>query len=390
MQGIEQQVIELRGLTLITQITPKLYNTDQLHQSVVDNILADYTDEEIKRDTAVLSLFGLLEPDINLRAIYTNIFTENVLGFYDHETDEMVIVQNHEFSGTEHMTYAHEFTHVLQDQHFNLEDGMLLDDQSCEENNDRCAAILALVEGDATLTEMYWYFEHANTRQLKEIMASLIDYSSPAINAAPLFLQEDLSFPYKYGLEFVQHLYELGGWAEVNDAYKNPPTSSEQILHPDRYPNHQPVDVSLPDVSAILGHGWDLIDEGTMGEWYTFLVLAYSSNLNARIPKAQAEQAAEGWGGDTYEVYHNPKTGQYVMLIKNVWDSQYEADEYAQTFHSYASKRFGPPMIQKETFSSWTTLEGYIYFHHNGINSTWIFSPDMETSDTIWSTLQNQ
>src|SRR5688572_28609093 len=84
----------------------------------------------------------------------------------------------------------------------------------------------------------------------------------------PRFLREVLLFPYTEGLEFVRALYNRGGFSEVDRAYRDPPASTEQILHPSRYldTRDDPVAVALPDVARTLGTGWDELAGGGVGE----------------------------------------------------------------------------------------------------------------------------
>jgi hypothetical protein len=81
-------------------------------------------------------------------------------------------------------------------------------------------------------------------------------------------------FPYMSGMEFAQSLFDRGGWDAIDAAYANPPVSTEQILHPDRYPADQPVTVELPDLQSVLGDGWTELYTNVLGEWYTYLILS--------------------------------------------------------------------------------------------------------------------
>ena len=305
MEFIEDQVESLRGLSLSNEVTRKTLPQAELRQRVMDDFFADYTMEDSQKDALILDLFGFLEKDFDLYNLYLDLYSEQIAGFYDDETREMVVVQGEAFTGSEKMTYAHEFTHALQDEAFDLKNGLKLDEEYCLQDSEYCAAVQALVEGDATLTETLWFLEHSSNQDKRDILELYDNYQSPIFDSAPAFLQEDFLFAYSQGLEFVQSLYDEGGFSAVDAAYLNPPLSTEQILHPDRYPDDIPTRLDLPDFSENLGEGWEEIDRNSLGEWYTYLLLAKAYDPSFRINEDQAKISAEGWGGDQYLVYRN-------------------------------------------------------------------------------------
>jgi hypothetical protein len=188
----------------------------------------------------------------------------------------------------------------------------------------------------------------------------------------------DLLFPYEYGYLFVQHLYNIGGWGTVDRAYRDLPSSTEQILHPERYPDDQPVPVELPDFSDILGTGWEELDRGVMGEWSTYLILSKGLDEEARLDETSAAMAAEGWGGDEYVVYYNADAEGTVMVLHTTWDTSEDADEFYAAFSDYLVGRFG---ITGD--NTWLGEDGYHTFFNQGKTTTWILAPDAQTLAAI-------
>jgi len=157
-------------------------------------------------------------------------------------------------------------------------------------------------------------------------------------------MREDFLFAYQQGLTFVQALYDQGGFAAVNKAYTSAqPVSTEQILHPTRYPADTPTPVELPDLSAALGSSWEETDRNVMGEWYTWLILARGDDAETRLVDAKASAAAEGWGGDTYVVLENSATDESALLVRYTWDGSSDAAEAQLAFESYLGLRLGSP-----------------------------------------------
>lgn len=389
MALIEEQIKELRQLLPEGDVLRILYSPEQLRQRVIDDFFGDYTPEEAAVDATVLALFGLLEPDTDLLDLYIELYSEGIAGFYDDETGEMVVVQGAGFGGPEHLTYAHEYVHVLQDQTYDFDDGLGYNDENCEADSEFCAALQALIEGDATFTQFSWYFEYASEEQINEVQEFYEDNESAAFDASPAYLQQDLIFPYSYGQEFIAYLYDQNGWISVDNAYNSPPVSTEQILHPERYPDDVPIQVTLPDLSAVLGAEWELIDEDTLGEWYTFLMLAHGSDPATRLNEDQAQNASEGWGGDAYLVYQNSQTQGLVLVHQNVWDTALDGDEFVTAFKEYGLARYGSPASQQFDQITWITPDGYHVLYFGSGQTTWIFAPDAETAAAIWDALQN-
>jgi hypothetical protein len=387
MELIQRQVIQDRGLEASGVFTRVLFTKDQLRQRVLDDFLEDYSVEEAGEDAIVLEAFGLLNAEFDMYNFYRDLLSEQIAGFYDNETKEMVVVQDTKFGGSERLTYAHEYTHALQDQNFDIRNGLNYNDDACENDSERCAAIQALLEGDASLSEFNWFGNHATTQDRTDIFSFFDDYESPVLDTAPKFIAKDFLFPYENGLEFVQYLYDQGGWSAIDQAYADLPVSTEQIMHPERYPDDKPIPVSLPDLSAILDEGWTELDQGEMGEWYTYLILADGLDKDALINEVEASAAAEGWGGDSYIVYYNPDDDATVMVFRTLWESSNQASEFANTFKAYATDRFGKPEKDTQDFTSWNTFSEVHTMHLDGITTTWILTPTPDLASAIWDAI---
>jgi hypothetical protein len=249
-------------------------------------------------------------------------------------------------------------------------------------------AVQALVEGDATLGELRWFTENASMQDMNDIVDFYNTFESPVYYSAPEFIQEDFSFPYNYGYAFVQYLFDNGGWGTVDRAYGNPPVSTEQILHPERYPDDVPIPVELPDFRSQLGDGWDEIDRNVMGEWYFYLILALGLDENARLDTDRAAAAAAGWGGDSYVVYYNSEQDAIVMVLHSQWDAAPEADEFADAFTEYADHRFGAPISENSDETTWQGDDGFHIFYHQGDTITWILAPDAATAEALSEAIQ--
>lgn len=384
MATIEDQVKKLRGLELSGDVTRHTVSTENLRKRVLEDFFTDYTLEDSQKDAMIFNLFGFLDGDFDLYNLYIDLYSEQIAGFYDDISREMVVVQGEEFSGSEKMTYAHEFTHALQDDTFDLENGLNLNDDRCLNDSEYCAAAQALVEGDATLTESLWLMEYSSTQDKKDIFSLYNNYQSPIYDSAPKFLQEDFLFPYNQGLEFAQSLYDQGGFDAINQAYNHPPVSTEQILHPEHYPDDKPVSLNIPDLSESFGNGWKEIDRNSLGEWYTYLMLTTPYDPDFAIDEAVAKSAVEGWGGDQYVIYLNEADNQVVLAYTSMWDSNSEMDEFWSAFLEYGKNRWGEPDKTKEDELYWEQQGYAITISRISNRIQWLMSQDPDLHDNIY------
>ncbi|HLV01842.1 MAG TPA: hypothetical protein VKZ59_11285, partial [Acidobacteriota bacterium] len=256
---------------------------------------------------------------------------------------------------------AHELTHALQDQHFDLEAIL-----NADVNSDQALAHSSVIEGDGILTMLaYLLTPHGRTiadlPDLAELAESTASFSGPEFEKlaeAPLFLREVLLFPYSYGGRFVQTVVRRSDWRGLNDVYSDLPRSSEQILHPEKYlaDRDDPVVVQILDFSDYLGRGWSSISDDTLGE-VGISILLREKGADIEL----ARDAAEGWGGDSYYLLRGPD-GAEALILKTVWDSTYEAEEF---FRTYSELTSGKIILDEEHRKLWENSAGLIGIHRH-------------------------
>jgi len=387
MDLIESQVIVLRNLQPNGSVSRRLLSRSELRQKIETDFFEDYSPEEAQEDTIVLAALGLLDSGFDMFNFYQDLLSEQIAGQYDQETKEMDVVQGSGFGGTERLTYAHEYTHALQDQNFDIENGLNYSSEACEQDSERCAAIQALLEGDASMLELDWFNNYATAQDLTDIQDFYQNYESPVFDSAPAFLKEDFIFPYIFGQTFVEYLYNIGGWDAINGAYSNLPVSTEQILHPERYPEDRPIDVVIPDLLSLLGDQWQDLDTGVMGEWYTYLILAHGREPSARLDDIEAQIASEGWGGDVYHVFYDAQNDAVVMVMHTSWESENDARQFYDAFRKHSTARFGSPASVETNWLRWKHANGVTDLSIQGQYTTWILAPDEATALLVRSAI---
>jgi hypothetical protein len=285
---LERAVVELsdfvqreRGLEFLRPVQVQLLTDGPFEERLLRDV--EENREEVDQSEKVLRAMGLLEPGVDLFETYLSFYGGAVLGFYDPETDELV-VRGSELTPYVRSTLVHELLHALDDQHFELHRPEL--DEAVDESG---FAFSALVEGVGVLVESSYQqtlspAERDQADQEAGRFAGRVDYSS-----VPPIVTSLIQFPYLAGPSFVSALVDHGGDAAVDAAFREPPTTSEQILYPEVYlAGDEPISVRPPPA------GGPIIEEGTYGQWILYLTLA--DVLEGDV----ADRAADGWGGDSY------------------------------------------------------------------------------------------
>jgi hypothetical protein len=329
LQRIEEQVTRLRGLQPKSDVPLKFLDEAALKQYFMNNFERDYLPNERESDQKLLATLGLLPANQTVVQILLDVLQEQVIGVYNEDEKAMYLVTNTaQFGPDEKDTFAHEFTHVLQDQYYDL--AKLAPKHP--DNDDRSLAMQALIEGDAVLIQRLWAQENLTADEIGQLGQS--GSADSKLFSAPLFIREQLLFPYGDGFNFVRRAYQTGGGsAGVDDVFRNPPESTEQILHPEKYrAREKPVEVTLPELATSMGAGWRKINSNVMGELDIRLVLEQLTDTG------RATRGSTGWGGDRWMLLE--KDGRQALVMKTVWDGETDARNFFDTWGLAMRNRF--------------------------------------------------
>lgn len=368
--AVEANVTAMRGLGKQEPIVPSLLSRTELRQRL--RAESFYTEEEARRDVLVYSAFDFMPRNFDLYSLQRRYLGDSIAGFYDPATKEFVVVSDDDqMNALEEWVYAHEFMHALQDQHFDL--ALITDTTLSFDGN---MAIRALAEGEAELLQEHYVDQgYLSQDQLIEIFNLVTRRRQSGTNYVPRILSTSFLFPYEQGAEFTKALYARGGWTALNQAWQNPPQSTEQILHVERYlAGDAPALVSLAPLTDTLGAGWELLETDVFGE---FLLREY---LGQQLGEAEVDVAATGWGGDAFAVYWNEEAQQQVMVLRAVWDSGADASQAASAFAAYALRQMGgAAQIDTPDGTCWQALCLYA----GGVETILVRAPDVGTAQSV-------
>jgi hypothetical protein len=339
VQDVLTEVQTLRGLRSNASVPVKFLEESALKAILMRRFEQDYLPTEREVDQKLLVMLGLLRPDQDLVGIDRDLLTDQVLGLYSTDDKTLYVLGDASQIGpAEEATIAGAYIHALQDQAYDLSRITPMH----TDNNDRAAAIQALIEGDAVLTQSLWSQTYLSAVQQHELAP---DQDSLAkLQQAPPVVRTNALFPYVDGMGFVVQLYKQKGFAGVDAAFNNLPVSTAQILHPEMYlAGVQPIEVAAPDLADQLGAPWRRLDTNVLGELGIRNVLAQYGDRQA------AQAAASGWRGDRWQLLE--RDGQLALVLRTIWASDAQASRFFLMFGQGLKARFPDARPEEQSAS---------------------------------------
>ena len=331
---------------------------------VIDHWGKAYADfDEIRREENIYKALFMISQDVSLydaRLEWTGSFSAA-------KWQDKIYVVEENFDVTDEFkvksTFVHELTHILQETYSIPERPSTFDGDK---------ALTSLKEGDATfmadifknhgvIPTLWSVTPDDGTSLFVPLVLMFGDDIQPSL---PYTINKINRFPYRYGVEFVKELYAQGGWETVENAYANPPNTTEQIMDPEKYFAQE--DAQTVEAPSITGE-WNLKKTDRFGEYFIQVM------LDNWISTDDAEQAAEGWGGDTLTYYE--RDDDFLFTWNIAWDSRDDAHEFYLAFQEMMYKT----SAEKHNCSYWFADGRYISIQWNE-KSTLIISSANETT----------
>ncbi len=365
---IEAGLAKLRGLDFKSKVPGQLQSAADFRTYLRASIDDELPAARAEALATAYTQLGLLEGKVDLRQTLEDAMASQAGAYYDPKTKKFFMVMVPSSDLMFDTITAHELTHALQDQHYDLQ--AYYDPKGAQLRtlgNDAANARRFVVEGEATLTMMAYVvgamakrdamdpallpalkmqlsamakmgIDELKDMSMQQQTSSFLEIddsvrkSMEAMDDIPLVLMLPLLESYTRGALPVLVAYQRGGWAEVAKLYTQPPESTEQVLHPETklYPTRDlPKVISLPKPPA----GYQMVFAETIGEleWRVYFLL---------WDKPSAESASAGWDGDRYAVLRG-KGGELLTLLATTWDSEADAEEFEAAYRRSLKKRFG-------------------------------------------------
>jgi len=352
------QMSQITGLKLVTPLKKSLRSREEIRAYVIRQMNEEKNPAERYADQRSAEAFGLLPKGFDLDTFMVNVLTEQVEGLYDPKTHEFYIADWSPLAD-QRMVMAHELTHALEDQHFQIETWL----KAARPNEDAELARDSVLEGSA-MAAMVDYLMLGTGRSLKDVPdfdpGMLIGDlgSTPTLQEAPPFLKDALIFPYLGGLTFSAAVMRNTGWSALPGLFEKPPVSTQQILHPVLYRSGKnPTSLTLPPLEKLLGDNWSKLDENIIGEF------GWKEVLKQFLDNDRAKNLAAAWDGDRYVVFEQKQTKKLILVTRLHLDSKEHAARFFGQYSEALEKKYSERtnLFRRPNFFSFDTPDGGMF-----------------------------
>ncbi|HVS88427.1 MAG TPA: hypothetical protein VHF01_09435 [Candidatus Acidoferrum sp.] len=355
-----EQMSEITGLKLRTPLKKSLRSREEIRAYVIKQMDEDKNPAERYAGQRSAEAFGLIPKGFDLDTFMVDLLTEQIAGLYDPKAHEFYIADWIPLAD-QRMVMAHELTHALEDQHFQIEDWV----KAARPNDDAELAREAVLEGSAmaAMVDFLLRGTGSSLRDLPDFDPSMLvgDLAdSPTLQKAPRFIKDTLIFPYFAGLNFSTAILKPSGWSGLPGVFAKPPVSTQQILHPALYRSGKmATHVTLPSMEKLMGADWSKLEENTLGEF------GWVEVLKQFLGDERAKPLSEAWDGDRYAVYEQKQTKRVLLVTRLRLTSEQVAirffGQYSEALekkHDGRTNLFGRP-----NFFSFDTPGGGVFLN---------------------------
>lgn len=325
--SLKDTVERIGKLKFKTNVEIKYFSREEIKKYIENIFEKEYPDDLVRKESLYLYFMGFTNNIFNIKKIRKKLILSNIAGFYNEKTKELYALNDYKnVDMINSLIIIHELRHAIQDQYFGLD--KILKDIS--DFDDRKLSSLSAVEGDATFVMLRYMDMPTELIDSSFSSETLLSFTPNAnrnvLYSVPSILRYQLVMPYSEGVKFTYHIFKKKGWKRLNKVLLNPPVSSEQILHPEKYlKGENPIDVKI----NLKMESLPLFYEGVIGEFYLNVLLSDNNKI---------EDYAIGWNGDKFKLYFNEN--DYVLLWKSYWDSKNYCENFFQYFKKYLIDKY--------------------------------------------------
>ena len=362
-----QEMSQITGMTLVTPLNKTLRSREEIRAYVIRQMNEDKDVAQRYADAKSAEAFGLLPKNFDVDSFMVELLTEQIAGLYDPKAHEFYIADWIPLK-SQREVMAHELTHALEDQHFQLEPWL----KAARPNDDAELAREAVLEGSATaamvdylLREQGMNMSFMNMPEFDPSMLLGDLEVSPSLKKAPLFIKDSLIFPYFAGMNFTAAALKPSGWNSIGKVFANPPASTQQILHPALYKSgHLPERVQLPSVEAKLGKPWKKLDDNLMGEF------GWLEVFKQFLGDERAKPLAAAWEGDRYQLFENQQSKRLLLIYRLHLANEEKAARFFGQYSELLEKKHDTRsnLFRRPNFFSFDTPDGGVFLRCSGMD----------------------
>jgi len=308
---VVKEMSQITGWGIKTPLKKSIRSREDIHAYVLKQMDDEKDAKERYASARTAEAFGLIPKGFNLDTFLVDLLTEQIAGLYDPKAHEFYIADWIP-ADEQRMVMAHELTHALQDQQFDIEPWV----HAARPNDDAEMAREAVLEGSA-MAGMLDFELRGKGLKLKDLpefdpsvfVGDLAE--TPILKKAPPFIKDSLMFPYFSGLTFSMDVLKSGGWPAFSSVFARPPANTQQILHPDLYfANRAPTPLKVDLPAAVPGENWALLEENSLGE------LGWKEVLKQFLDEPRAKAMAAEWDGDDYATFEQKNSKRLILFTR--------------------------------------------------------------------------
>ncbi len=360
---VVKEMGQITGWGLKTPLKKSIRSREDIHAYVLKQMDDEKDAKERYASARSAEAFGLIPKGFNLDTFLVDLLTEQIAGLYDPKAHEIYIADWIP-ADEQRMVMAHELTHALQDQHFDIEPWV----RAARPNDDAEMAREAVLEGSA-MAGMLEYELKDKGLKLKDLpefdpsvfVGDLAE--TPILKKAPPFIKDSLMFPYFSGLTFSMSVLKSGGWPAFSSVFARPPANTQQILHPDLYfANRAPTPLKVDLPSAVPGENWVLLEENSLGE------LGWKEVLKQYLDEPRAKAMAAEWDGDAYATFEQKNSKRLMLFTRirlaDIVSASRFFTEYAEALEQKYQDR--TDVSRRSNFLTFNSGESSVFFRCSG------------------------
>jgi hypothetical protein len=378
------QMSKILSLPVHQPLKKSLRSKEQVRAYLIQEEKEDKNDAQRYADDKSLEAFGLIPKGFPLDSFMLDVLTDQVAGLYDPKGKEFYIA-DWIAPDEQKPVMAHELTHALEDQSFQIDPWI----KAARPNDDAELARDAVSEGSAmaAMVDYTLQDEKMSVRDLPDVTGLIRSGAvaemnkDPKLSQAPIYIRDELLFPYLAGTSFSQQFLKAhSGWADLNLIFENPPVSTQQIIHPALYlAGVKPVPVALPEWKSVAPADWKLLEENVMGEF------GLDEVLKQFLGAQRADALSPAWAGDRYAVFENQQTKETPLVFRLRLDNEEHATrfcgQYSEALEIKYKDRTG--LFRRPNYFQFNTGNGSVFLRCVGTDCLVVEGASRETYDKI-------
>ena len=327
IDSLMAQLSEITGLKVRRRVEYAVIPRSRLKEFLERRIREEIDPEQIRVEELLLKKLGFVPEDFHLKETMLALYEEQAAALYDFRKKKLFLLDSTD-GPLQRTALVHELAHALADQHFRLDKFI----DKANKNDDGALARMAVMEGQATWLMTEFMARRmgeslADSRELVDLMSRMTGASMgrfPVLDRVPLYVRQSLLFPYTSGLEFQHAVFERLGRKAFAQVFRNPPRSTRQVLHPEKY--FEPDELPPPKLPRISG-GYKKTAEGTLGEFdFAVWLQQYGSDDLVR-------SLAPEWRAGKYQLWEARDGGGASILVHgSVWAGEEAARRFFEFY----------------------------------------------------------